>query len=149
MAHPAGGIPTLTTERLVLRPFVPEDLDDLVAIHAEESFWWYPLRRAMTADETRGFLSTVLGRYAEDGFGLEALIERPGGRMVGWAGLAVPHFLPEILPAVEVGWRLSGPWRGRGLATEAGVSAVEFGFTAGASTSSSASTSPTTWHRGG
>ena len=51
--------------------------------------------------------------------------------MIGWAGLAVPHFLPEVLPAVEVGWRLAGPWRGRGLATEAGAAAVEFGFTAG------------------
>jgi RimJ/RimL family protein N-acetyltransferase len=43
----------------------------------------------------------------------------------------VPHFLPEILPAVEVGWRLAGPWRGHGLATEAGAAALEFGFTLG------------------
>ncbi len=51
--------------------------------------------------------------------------------MIGWAGLAIPHFLPEVLPAVEVGWRLSGPYRGRGLATEAGRAAVDWGFTAG------------------
>ena len=37
-------IPTLTTERLVLRPFERGDLDDLVPIHADPSFWWYPLR---------------------------------------------------------------------------------------------------------
>ncbi len=51
--------------------------------------------------------------------------------MIGWAGLAVPHFLPEILPAVEVGWRLASAHRGRGLATEAGAAAVEWGFTGG------------------
>src|SRR5258708_5752025 len=51
--------------------------------------------------------------------------------MMGGAGLAVPHFLPQVLPAVEVGWRLAGPYRGRGLATEAGAAALEFGFTAG------------------
>src|SRR5271167_4058903 len=50
MGHP--GIPTLITARLVLRPFVPEDLDELAAIHAEESFWWYPLRAAMSREET-------------------------------------------------------------------------------------------------
>ncbi len=121
-------IPTLTTRRLVLRPFVPEDLDELVVVHAEESFWWYPRRSAMTAEETRGFLTTVLQRYEDDGFGIEAVTDRVSGRMIGWAGLAVPHFLPEILPAVEVGWRLSGPFRGRGLATEAGAAALEFGF---------------------
>jgi len=127
--HP--GIPTLTTPRLVLRPFVAGDLDELAVIHAEESFWWYPLRAAMSKEETGEFLRRVLARYDSDGFGIEALIDRAGGTMIGWAGLAVPHFLPEILPAVEVGWRLAGPWRGRGLATEAGAAALAFGFTAG------------------
>lgn len=125
------GIPTLTTERLVLRPFVAADLDELAVIHAEESFWWYPRRAAMSAEETRGFLTTVMQRYEDDGFGIEALTDRASGRMIGWAGLAVPHFLPEILPAVEVGWRLSGPSRGKGFATEAGRAALEYGFTDG------------------
>jgi RimJ/RimL family protein N-acetyltransferase len=125
------GIPTLTTPSLVLRPFVFGDLDELATLHAEESFWWYPLRSAMSKDETIGFLERVLARYGSDGFGIEALLDRASGTMIGWAGLAVPHFLPEILPAVEVGWRLSGRWRGRGLATEAGAAALEFGFTTG------------------
>jgi RimJ/RimL family protein N-acetyltransferase len=124
-------IPTLITPRLELRPFVVGDLRALAALHAEESFWWYPLRSAMSEEETREFLQRVLARYESDGFGIEALIDRAGGTMIGWAGLAVPHFLPEILPAVEVGWRLAGPWRGRGLATEAGAAALEFGFTTG------------------
>ncbi len=125
------GIPTLTTPRLVLRPFVQGDLHELAVMHAEESFWWYPLRSGMSKEETAGFLERVRARYGSDGFGIEALIDRASGTMIGWAGLAVPHFLPEILPAVEVGWRLAGPWRGRGRATEAGAAAVEFGFTAG------------------
>ncbi len=129
MAHP--GIPTLTTDRLVLRPFVPEDLDELAPIHAEESFWWYPLRAAMTKEETSRFLERTVARYESDGYGIEALIDRATGAMIGWAGLAVPHFLPEILPAVEVGWRLSRAQWGKGLATEAGAAAVDFGFTQG------------------
>jgi len=124
-------IPVLTTERLVLRPFVHEDLVALAAIHAEESFWWYPLRSGMTADQTAGWLVRSIERYENDGFGIEALVDRASGDLIGWAGLAVPHFLPEILPAVEVGWRLSEPFRGRGLATEAGQAAVDWGFTEG------------------
>jgi RimJ/RimL family protein N-acetyltransferase len=124
-------IPVLTTERLLLRPFVHEDLVALSAIHAEESFWWYPLRSGMTADQTAGWLVRSIERYESDGFGIEALVDRASGDLIGWAGLAVPHFLPEILPAVEVGWRLSEPFRGRGLATEAGQAAVDWGFTVG------------------
>jgi RimJ/RimL family protein N-acetyltransferase len=131
MHAPAGGIPTLTTERLVLRPFSRDDLAELVPIHAEESFWWYPLRGGMDEDETKKFLSRVIERYETDGFGIEALLDRASGAMIGWAGLAVPHFLPEILPAVEVGWRLAAAHRGQGLATEAGSAAVQWGFTEG------------------
>jgi RimJ/RimL family protein N-acetyltransferase len=131
MPAPLGRIPTLTTERLVLRPFTPEDLAELAPIHAEESFWWYPLRAGMSENETREFLTRVIERYETDGFGLEALVDRSSGEMIGWAGLAVPHFLPEILPAVEVGWRLAEAHRGRGLATEAGSAAVQWAFTEG------------------
>jgi RimJ/RimL family protein N-acetyltransferase len=124
-------IPVLTTERLVLRPFTADDLPALTVLQAEESFWWFPLRRGMSEDETKVFLDRVIERYDSDGFGLEALVDRVSGTMIGWAGLAVPHFLPEILPAVEVGWRLAGTSRGQGLATEAGAAAVGWGFTEG------------------
>jgi RimJ/RimL family protein N-acetyltransferase len=124
-------IPTLTTDRLVLRPFVAADLDELAAIHAEDSFWWYPLRAGMTREQTEGFLERVIGRYQSDGFGVEAALDRDRGDMIGWAGLAVPHFLPDILPAVEVGWRFASSHRGRGLATEAGAAALRWGFTEG------------------
>ena len=56
-------IETLTTERLLMRPFVEEDLFSLARLHAEESFWWFPLRRAMTADESRIFLARVIASY--------------------------------------------------------------------------------------
>jgi RimJ/RimL family protein N-acetyltransferase len=125
-------IPILLTDRLVLRPFVPADLDDLAPLHAEASFWWYPLRTGMSRDDTEAFLERVIGRYESDGFGVEAVLDRDSGAMIGWAGLAVPHFLPDILPAVEVGWRLAPAARGRGLATEAGAAALGWGFTEGA-----------------
>ena len=112
----------------MLRPFEPGDFDDLVPIHADPSFWWYPLRGPMSAEDTERFLGRVMGRYESDGFGVEAVVDRESGRLIGWAGLGVPHFLPQILPAVEVGWRLAAPFRGRGLATEAGAAALEFGF---------------------
>lgn len=126
-----SAIPVLTTDRLILRPFVESDLEALIPLHAEESFWWYPLRRGMTAEESATFVDRVIARYDTDGFGLEAVIERSTGALIGWAGLAVPHFLPEVLPSVEVGWRLAPAARGRGLATEAGAAAVRYGFTDG------------------
>ena len=110
-------IETLTTDRLVLRPLTADDFDSLHELHAEESFWWFPLRRPMTPEETSGFLARVMGGYrsATDP-SLHAVIERATGALAGWGGLSVPRFLPEVLPAVEVGWRLGSMFRGRGYA---------------------------------
>ena len=122
-------IATLVTERLVLRPFAEEDLADLAALHAEESFWWYPLRRGMTDVETADFLGRVLAGNDDPGRPVfHAVVERSGGALAGWAGLSVPTFLPEILPAVEVGWRLGADYRGKGYATEAAGEALRWGF---------------------
>ncbi len=118
----------METARLVLRPLSHADLDALTALHAETGFWQYPLGRGQTRAETEEFLDRVLDSYAHRGFGLQAVIEARTGALAGWAGLSVPAFLPEILPAVEVGWRLGAAWRGRGYATEAGAASVLSGF---------------------
>ena len=119
---------TLETARLILRPLAEDDLDALAALHAEASFWWYPMHRGMTLDETRAFIDRVLQRYASDVTGMSAAVVKEIGELAGWLGLAVPHFLPEILPAVEVGWRLGERFRGRGYATEGAAAAIGYGF---------------------
>ena len=122
-------ITTLETERLVLRPFAADDRDALVVLHAEPAFWWYPLRRGMTDEETSGFLDRVLAdNGSTDRPSFHAVVERSGGTLMGWAGLSVPDFLPEVLPAVEVGWRLGSPFWGHGYATEAATAALDWGF---------------------
>jgi len=62
------------------------------------------------------------------GFGLFALELRATGELIGFTGLAVPEFLPEVMPAVEIGWRLGRPFWGQGLATEAARAALRFGL---------------------
>jgi len=120
---------TLETDRLVLRPFAYDDLDDLVVLQAEASFWWFPLRRGMTASETEDFLTRDIDRVDRpDRPVFHAVVERSSGTLIGWAGLSVPDFLPEILPAVEVGWRLGSEHRGKGYATEAATAALDWGF---------------------
>lgn len=65
----------------------------------------------------------------ERGFGLWATCLRDSGRVVGFVGLSVPTFLPEVMPAVEIGRRLARDCWGQGLATEGARAALEDGFT--------------------
>lgn len=127
--HPVHVIETIETDRLVMRPFEESDLDALSDLQSEQAFWWFPLRRGMTAEETSGFLGRTIATYETERPSFHALVERSTGALVGWAGLAVPDFLPEVLPAIEVGWRLGEAFWGRGYATEAGGAAIRWGFT--------------------
>lgn len=118
----------IETERLLLRPLTLDDLDDLAALHAEASFWRYPLGRGQTRDETRAFIERQIERAVTDPAAMTAAVVRRTGELAGWVGLSVPRFLPEVLPAVEVGWRLGERWWGRGLATEGAAASIRHGF---------------------
>lgn len=70
----------------------------------------------------------IENHFRERGFGLYALELRSERAFVGYVGLSVPAFQAHFTPCVEIGWRLSADYWGRGLATEAAGSIVRFAF---------------------
>ena len=116
------------TPRLVLRRFRPEaDLGAFAAVCADaEVMRFVGTGRTLTRSETRGLLATIERHWDDHGFGLWAV--DVDGEVAGCCGLAVPAFLPQVLPAVECGWRLGRLWWGRGLATEAARAALGWGW---------------------
>jgi RimJ/RimL family protein N-acetyltransferase len=97
-----------------------------VDLFAAPEVWWYPLRRGFTAKETAGFLERQIEEWATRGWGLWALDR--DGVLVGYTGFGVPEFLPEVMPVPEIGWRLHPDVWGSGLATEAAVASLDYGF---------------------
>jgi RimJ/RimL family protein N-acetyltransferase len=49
-------------------------------------------------------------------------------RIIGFIGLAIPSFQAVFTPCVEIGWRLSAPHWGKGLATEGARTVVRQAF---------------------
>jgi RimJ/RimL family protein N-acetyltransferase len=123
--------PTLETERLLLRQWrAAEDLDAVAAMNADaEVMRWVAPNRPLTRAESADLLARIVHHWDEHGFGLWAIQPHDGDAgCIGFAGLAIPSFLPAVLPAVEVGWRLAPAWWGRGYATEAARASLDFGF---------------------
>ena len=118
----------MKTERLVLRPWRADDIEPLAAVFAEPAFWHFPFGRGLTREETETFLERQLEHWRVHGFGMWAAELRAERRLVGYVGLAVPTWLPQVLPSVEVGWRLHPAVWGRGLATEGGRASLSHGF---------------------
>ena len=119
----------VVTERLELRRFEAADLDGLAAVFSRPEVWAFPYGRAFTREETADFLDAQIEAWDEYGFGCWIARLRQTPEPIGYVGLSVPTFLPEILPAVEVGWRFHPDHWGRGLATEGARAALREGFT--------------------
>ena len=126
IANPLGAV---STERLRLRQFEPDDLDGLAAVFANREVWQFPYGRAFTRAETEAFLATQRQQWFDRGFGLWIVELSDSGEIIGYTGLSVPTFLPEILPAVEVGWRFAPQFWGQGYAAEGARAALREGFT--------------------
>lgn len=118
----------LTTERLVLRPFVQQDLDALAALHADERVMRYltgaPVSRQVVEREV---LPRFLGRdQCRPAFGALAAFDRASGDFVGWFALTRPPGRGNTEAAL--GFRLKPEYWGRGLATEGATALLEHGF---------------------
>ena len=117
----------IETERLLLRDWRAEDAAPFAALNADPEVTRF-LRGPMTRAESDELLARIRAHWDEHGFGLYAVEVKRGGAFAGFVGLAIPSFLPEVLPAVEVGWRLARDHWGNGYATEGARASVVHGF---------------------
>ena len=102
------------TDRMLLRRFDETDLDGLARVFAKAEVWEFPYGRSFTRQETSSFLDAQLAEWDECGFGCWIAVLDATQEPIGYVGLSVPMFLPEILPAVEIGWRFDPDVWGRG-----------------------------------
>jgi len=116
----------LETPRLILRPWHSEDRAPLFAINCEPAVLRYlpPITRA----ESDAMVGRIDAHMAENGWGIWAVEERLSGTLIGMCGLAHVRWQAFFTPAVEIGWRLSTAWQGKGLAREAAERALRHGF---------------------
>ena len=115
----------LETERLRLRRYRYEDLEDLHAMLSDaEHMRWYPApfdRRAATA-----WLERTLQSYEARGFGLLIVEDRATGEFLGTAGPTIQ--VVEGMDEVEIGWHTRPGRKGEGIATEAAAATRDWAF---------------------
>lgn len=114
--------PTLTTQRLILRPPSAEDFPAVVAFMAD------PVTKFIGGPQTpemawRGW-ATITGSWIINGFSFFSVIERDTGEWVGRVG----PWQPLGWPGPEVGWGIVSAAQGKGYAKEAAIASVDWAF---------------------
>ena len=120
----------LETERLLLRRFTPDDVDNLVELDGDPDVMHYlnggrpTPRREIEHDILPGWIS-----YYErwPGYGYWAAVEKSTGEFLGWFLFRPQHGTPDDEP--ELGYRLRKSAWGKGYATEGARALIRKGFT--------------------
>jgi RimJ/RimL family protein N-acetyltransferase len=118
----------IETPRLLLRPFVPADFDELFAIRSRidvtRFLYWEPSSREETAAElAKRVRERTLDREGET---LHLAMElRDGGAMIGDVGLT---WLSKRHQQGEIGFVVHPDFHGRGLAREGATEILRLGF---------------------
>jgi RimJ/RimL family protein N-acetyltransferase len=119
----------LEIERLVLRQFTEDDVENLVELDSDPEVMHFinggrpTPRREIVGDVLPAFLD-YYRRFA--GYGFWAAIEKTSGQFVGWF-----HFRPATDAGpeeVELGYRLRKSFWGQGYATEGSRALIDKGF---------------------
>ncbi len=119
-------IPTLETDRLVLRPFHRDDLDPLAAIIADNDVIRYATYNgeAMTRSHAWNWLCLMIGHWYMRGFGLWAVEMKQTGEFIGRIGLQYLDWFDDV----ELVWMLKKSAWGVGYGTEGARAAIKYGF---------------------
>jgi RimJ/RimL family protein N-acetyltransferase len=118
----------IETERLLLRPYRPDDFDALLAIESRADVNRYLYSEPRDPDEVRAILARKVGQtaLADEGDTLSvAVCLRATGVMTGGCIL---HWVSRENGLGEIGFVLHPDHHGHGYAAEAARPLLEFGF---------------------
>ena len=113
----------IETERLLLRMFRPEDLDDLAGLFRDPDVLKYvgdgkPVDRK----ESDIALKSIIKHWETHGFGRWAVLDKKRQDFIGFGGLRSLFGTPEVV------YHLAKAHWGKGLATELARASLRFGF---------------------
>lgn len=115
-------IPTIETQRLVMRAPALEDFEPLCAFYASPRAEF--VGGKMEPEQVWRHLAVEIGHWQMLGYGRWTLVEKESGKAAGIIGL----WNPEGWPEPEIGWDLFEGFGGKGYATEAATAARAYGY---------------------
>lgn len=116
----------LETQRLILREFQEKDVHQLAPILANPRVMEFSPTGILSASQTQAKINSLMTSYKAFGFGKWAVILKESNQLIGYCGIAIEQI--ENVNEPEIGYRLDPKFWGKGLASEAGLATIQYGF---------------------
>ena len=115
------------TERLYFRKIKESDFNDWLAFHKNPltSLYWVS-EKEFPEKECEKWYQYQFYRYENDKGGMNALIEKESGRLIGHCGLLVQ--IVDGIPELEIAYSLLPEFWNKGYAIEAAMKCRDFAF---------------------
>ncbi len=119
-------LPILETERLILRPFQIDDVPAWHLMQQDPEITRYTGDGGVVSEQEmeNRIREHVLGDYKKHGFGRWIVVHKEDNCIIGFTGL---KYIPDM-DVVDLGYRFARKYWGQGIATEASIAALDFGF---------------------
>src|SRR2546429_9611138 len=116
-------MPEIQTERLFLRMFSPDDLDNLAGLFSDPEVMRYVGEgNTVNREETAKALQSIIKHWETHGLGLWAAVDRMTTELVGFGGLR------SLLVSPAVVYHSAPPHSGKRLATDLARASLTLGF---------------------
>ncbi len=121
------GIIEIKTNRLILRQWQLTDFDYFAQLNSNKIVMeFYP--NTLNSEQSYEFAQKIQQRLSDNGWGFWAVEIPEVCKFIGFVGLNRPDYKLPFHAPIEIGWRLSDKYWGRGYATEAALAAFAVGF---------------------
>lgn len=115
------------SSRLGFRNWKESDLPSLHTINSDQEVMaFFPSIK--TENETFEFIKRMQSQYMEKGYCYFATVYKETDQVIGFIGLSYQTYESDFNPSVDIGWRLSKKFWGKGLATEGALACLAYGF---------------------
>lgn len=116
-------MPQIETERLILRMFRPDDLDELAALFSDPDVVRHVGDgKPVSREVSERALQSIVKHWQTHGYGRWAVVDKHSRKFIGFGGLRSLFGTPEVV------YHLAKKHWGKGLATELARAALRFGF---------------------
>ena len=117
----------ISTERLGLRTWIESDIDPFVQMNEDKEVMKYFLK-TLSHSESVEMMKRIQLHFQNNGFGLYAVEHKETKQFIGFTGFSIPTFDASFTPCIEIGWRFKKEFWRQGLATEAALACLTYGF---------------------